>query len=234
MRRAVETTGLILLASLTWIAPSAAQTSDWTVQLEGKVGVFKATRDIGKILGSEVQTQIKTVLRAAPVFGVGFLLRGPSPSFTLRGSAAYMSTDARGQYGGCSVVSGPGCAHLDIPATSVQGTVDILLHRDGGGATLKYFIAGLGIRSYSFDEVECRGIEDPILFNVCSPMTEFLADQKGLLGRLGVGIQRSVGPMGLTVEVVDQVGSFEGAGAQGEGGIQNDFVVSVGATFPGR
>lgn len=233
MRRAFATTAIILLASLASSSSVAAQADSWTVQLEGQVGVFKATRDIGKILGSEVQTQIRTVLQAAPVYGVGFLLRGPSANYTIRGNMAYLSTDARGQYGGCSVVTGPGCATLDIPATSVQGTVDVLLHRDQGGPTLKYFVAGVGIRSYSFDEIECRGIMDPILYNVCSPMTEFLADQKGLMGRLGIGIHRGLGPVGLVVEVLDQVGTFKGAG-QGEGGIQNDFVVSVGATFPRR
>jgi len=217
-----------------WSSSAAGQATGWTVQLEGRAGVFKSTRDIGKILGSEVQAQIKTVLQPAPVYGLGFLLRGPSPSYTLRGSATYMSTDARGQYGGCTVVTGPGCASLDIPTTSVQGTLDILLHNDQGGETLRYFIAGLGIRSYSFDEMDCRGIMDPVLFDVCSPMTEFLADQKGLVGRLGLGIRRRVGGAGVSVEVLDQVGKFEGAGARGEGGIQNDFILSVGASFPGR
>lgn len=234
MRRAHVVTVLALIASLAWSAPAAAQgLSGWTVQLEGRAGLFKSTRDIGKILGSEVQAQIKTVLQTAPVYSGGFILKGPSPAYSLRGTVSYMSTDARGQAGACSVVTGPGCATLDFPATSVSGILDVLLHNDQGEAVLKYFIAGVGMRRYTFDEIECRGLVDPILFDVCSPMAEFLANQTGMVGRLGLGVQGR-GPIGWSLEVLDQVSQFVGSGERGEGGIQNDLYVTVGFVFPSR
>ncbi len=66
LRPGLVTSWLILLISLGWSAPSAAQTeSGWTVQLAANAGYFKSTRDIGKILGEEVQATIITDLQAA-------------------------------------------------------------------------------------------------------------------------------------------------------------------------
>ena len=117
----------------------------------------------------------------------------------------------------------------------IQGTLDVLLHNDDGSPLLKYFLAGVGLRSYAFDELDCRDATlDPNLQAVCSPMMEFLADQQGLVGRLGLGFRRGVGPVSLGLEVIDQVSMFKGSGERGEGGIQNDVMVSVGVSFPGR
>lgn len=229
--------GLILLVSLVWSAPVIAQAdgeAGWRVQVEGRGGYFVPTRDIGKILGTEVQAQIRTELQPAPVYNLGFLISPPSPNYSLRGSVGFLSTDARGQSGVCAVVSGPGCVYLDVPTTAIQGSVDVLLHNDVAGSTLRYFIAGLAMRSYSFDEMECRGVLDPNLLSVCSPMMEFLADQVGLVGRLGLGFRRGVGPVGIGLEVLDQISQFVGSGTRGEGGIQNDVMFSVGVSFPGR
>jgi hypothetical protein len=115
------------------------------------------------------------------------------------------------------------------------GFFDVLLHNDqGGSSTLKYFVAGLGMRSYTFDEVGCRNADlDPILFSVCTPMEEFLADQVGMVFKLGLGIQSRVGPVGWNVEFTDLVGRFAGSGLRGEGGTQNDFILTAGLSFPG-
>ena len=235
LRRGLVTTLLILLTSLAWSAPSAAQNlSGWNVQLEANAGYFKSTRDAGKILGSEVQATIRTVIQPAPVYSVGVLLRGPSPNYSFRGQVGYMSTDARGQALGCTILTGAGCGTFDVATTAVTGFFDILLHNDQTGTgLLKYFIAGAGVRSYSFDEVGCRGPDlDPVLFDVCTPMEEFLADQVGFVMRLGLGVRGRGGPIGWNIEVTDMVGRFVGAGERGETATQNDFVVSAGFSFP--
>ena len=236
MRRPISILGLTLFACLAWSNPLSAQAAaGWNVQLEGRVGYHTSTRNLGHILGGEVDAQIETNAQPAPYYNFGFLLSGPSPSVSFRGSLGYMSTDVEGQAGVCSAgLSGGGCTTLAVPASSMQGAFDILLHRDTGGPQLLYFLAGLGYRAWSFEELDCRGIQDFNEFAVCSPMMELLADQKGLIGRLGFGFRRGLGPAGFGLEVVDQVGQFVGAGERGEGGIQNDFIVSVGVSFPGR
>ena len=236
LRPGLVTTWIILAISLGWSAPSAAQTrSGWTVQLETNAGYFKSTRDIGKILGEEVQATIISDLQAAPIFSVGAVLSGPSPKFSLRAGVGFMTTDARGQSIGCDEdgITGPGCVEYDIPTTAVIGFFDVLLHNDETGTgTLKYFVGGLGLRSYTFDETGCQNLDDN-RFAVCSPMEEFLADQVGVVFRVGLGLRGRGGPVGWNVEFMDLVSRFEGSGLRGEGGPQNDFVVSVGLSVPG-
>jgi len=237
LRRGLATTGIILLICFSFHAPAAAQArGGWSVQLEGNAGFFKSTRDIGKILGTEVEATIQTVLQPAPMYSMGVVLSGPSPNYSLRATVGYMSTEARGQAIECSILSGAGCTPFDVSTTALLGFFDVLLHNDvTGTGTLKYFVAGAGMRSYAFDEVGCRGPDlDPVLFNVCTPMEEFLADQVNLVFRLGVGIRGRGGPIGWNVEVTDLVGRFTGSGARGEGGTQNDFVLSAGLSFPGQ
>lgn len=237
LRRGLVTIWLILLISLGWSAPSAAQTQDgWTIQVEANAGYFKSTRDIGKILGTEVQATIITDLQAAPLYSVGVVLSGPSPNFSLRAGVGYMTTEARGQSIGCDEdegIIGPGCVEYDIPTTAVMGFFDVLLHNDEtGSGTLKYFIAGLGLRSYTFDELGCQDL-DANRFAVCSPMEELLADQVGIIFKVGLGIRGRGGPVGWNLELTDLVSRFKGSGLRGEGGPQNDFVVSAGLSFPG-
>ena len=235
MRRGIVSLGLILLITLAGSAPLAAQAGGgWSVQVEGRGGLFKATRDIGKILG-ENNAQIRTTIQVAPTYSFGLILSGPSPNYSFRVSGSYMSADARGQAGACAVLSGPGCVSLDVSTTATQGTLDVLVHSDDGSSVLKYFLGGVGLRSYSFDRLDCRDANlDPNLQAVCSPMMEFLANQQGLVGRLGLGFMRGVGPVSMGLEIIDQVSLFEGAGERGEGGIQNDVMLSVGVSFPGR
>ncbi len=240
MHRILVRTAFALLAMTHWSgSPASAQErTGWTAQAEANVGYFKATRDAGKILGSEVDAQIRTVVQHAPVFTLALLLSGPSPRFSLRTAVDYVKTDARGRALGCgdAGISGPGCAAHDVPATSLSGFVDVLLHNDEDGTgTLRYFVAGLGARSYAFDEDGCQGVAgDAVLFDVCRPMEEFLADQIGLVFRLGLGMRDRGGPIGWNIELRDHVGRFAGSGVRGEGGTQNDFFISAGVSFPGR
>lgn len=240
LHRILVGTALALVAASGWgTSPASAQARDgWTPHFEANVGYFVVTRDAGKILGSAVDAQIRTVLEHAPVYTAAVLLSGPSSRYSLRTAVNYAKTDARGRAVGCGDqgISGPGCSAHYVPTTSVSGFLDVLLHDDETGTgLLKYFVAGLGARSYSFDEDGCQSVaSDPILFDVCRPMEEFLADQIGLVFRLGLGVRGRGGPIGWNIEVRDHVGRFAGSGVRGEGGTQNDFFISAGLSFPGR
>ena len=102
--------------------------------------------------------------------------------------------------------------------------------RDCGGE-IDYFVAGIGVRHWTFDEGGCQGL-DSIRFKVCNPMEEFLSDQFRPVVRLGVGYRKRLGAASWVFEIVDFAGPFHGAGLQGAGGVQNDFLISTGISFP--
>jgi len=227
--------GAAPLAAQSSAAGQAPQsTSSWSLhpRLEVTGGLFKPMRDIGKILGSEVLAQIKTTLQTAPMYQVGLFVSTPYPGLSLRASVSYLTTDASGQSGACQVASGPGCATYEVSTTLVTSTLDFILHSgDDLRTDLRYFVAGIGVRHWAFDEGGCQGL-DSIRYKVCNPMEEFLSDQFRPVVRLGVGYRKRLGSLSWVVEVVDFAGPFHGAGLQGSGGVQNDIVFSTGISLP--
>jgi len=181
-----------------------------------------ATRNLGQVLGSEVAARIETNLQKSLMYLGGLRLTTPYPKASVRLGIGFGQPTARGTVGECAVVSGPGCQSFDIDGTLITGAADIIFHQEAStlSTDLVYFIAGLGIRRYSFDEPDCGASA-----TVCTVMTEFLGDQIRPVGRLGLGFREIIGESYFfSVEVVDQIGPFDGEGEKAEGGIQNDFL----------
>ncbi len=217
----------LLLAGAVPVEAQAAR--GWSPGFEVQAGFVVPTRDLGKILGSEVGARIRTELKTSPMFLGGVRLRTPAAGVSVRGLVGYTSTAAHGRPAECLVVSGPGCAGADVDATILTFVGDVVFHsRRVEGPSLRYFFAGVGVRRYAFQETGC-----PVTEKACHVMEEFLTDQTAPLFRLGLGYRKQLRGFAWSVEFMDLVGPFDGQGAQAEGGLQNDLVLSVGLSFPG-
>lgn len=217
---------LLLLTIL--LLPSPAMSQVWTFGLEGGVGYMTATRNLGQVLGTEVAARIDNNLNNTLMYTGGVRLTTPYPKASVRLAVGFGNPTVKGTVAQCVVVTGPGCQSFEVDGTLITGSADLIFHREASvfQPRLIYFVAGLGLRSYSFDEPECGQTA-----TVCAIMNEFLGDQVKPVGRLGLGYREQFGGgYFFSAEVVDQVGPFDGQGAKSEGGIQNDFllVASIG------
>jgi hypothetical protein len=217
---------LLLLTFL--LLPSSTAAQQWTFGVEGGAGYLKATRNLGQVLGSEVAARIESNLQGTLMYTGGLRLTTPYPKASVRLGIAFGQPTVKGTVSQCVVVTGPGCQSFEIDGTLITGAADIIFHQETAllQRSLVYFIAGLGLRSYSFDEPECGPSG-----TVCTVMSEFLSNQVKPVGRLGLGYREQFGEAYFfSAEVVDQIGPFDGEGLKAEGGIQNDFylVATIG------
>ena len=219
---------LLLLTFLSLPGPVASQ--EWTVGFEGGAGYMVATRNLGQVLGSEVAARIETNLQKSLMYLGGLRLTTPYPKASVRLGIGFGQPTIKGTVAQCVVVTGPGCQSFEIDGTLITGAADLIFHQEGSvfQSNLVYFVAGLGLRSYAFDEPECGPSA-----TVCTIMSEFLGDQVKPVGRLGIGYRERFGDAYFfSAEVLDQIGPFDGQAIKAEGGIQNDFLFV--ATFGWR
>lgn len=233
MRRTLRLAPALALAPIAlWATPTAAQQAPRTVEASFGAGVSLPTRDLGvaTVTSVGVPVQFSSKLGRSPLFVGALSVSLPGDRASARVGVTYAQPDVSAAPSLCDGRNFD-CSDFDRgEATSsvftVSGTL-LLRTSDPTHLLRPFFLAGLALRGYTFDDSSCSA--EPV---TCDALGEFLSNQFRPAVQVGLGTYVGRGSVRGTVEVSGFIGSFSPSGARSRGETQNDIFVSAGLVVP--